>query len=99
MLILALILASAPPLRAIDLETAFEVIVATGPAGCSIAFDRRRFDLQAASEELRIHARERGATRAVVKAGRYTPHRCVEKVIRALRQAGVAALTTVEDRR
>ena len=99
MLILALILASAPPLRAIDLETAFEVIVATGPAGCSVAFDRRRFDLQAAGDELRNHARERGTTRAVIKAGRYTPHRCVEEVISVLRRAGVAAVISVDERR
>ena len=99
LLITGLLIGSAPALRAVDLETAFEVKIARGPAGCSVAFDSRRFDLQASADELLAHAHRRGATRAAIKAARFVPHRCVEEVVSSLRRAGVAAVTILDERR
>ncbi|TFI59407.1 hypothetical protein E2493_04210 [Sphingomonas parva] len=100
MIVIAALLAfavPAAPLRVSDLESTFEVTVAPGRSGCTIAFDRRRFDRQGYEEELARFVRKRGATRAVVRSDRRTPLLCLQDVVEALTRAGVRDVSGVED--
>jgi biopolymer transport protein ExbD len=89
--------AHAAPLRASDLERAFEVKVGLGKSGCTVAFNGRRFDQQGYADELHAFARKRRATRVVVKGDKALPYRCVGGVVFVLQRAGVADITFVDD--
>ena len=97
MILTATLLAVAAPLRASELERAFEVRIGLGRSGCTVAFNGRRFDQQGFEEELGAYVRKRHATRVVLRTDYAVPYRCVGGVVFILQRAGVTNITSVVD--